>query len=274
MQLPFRLRDFAEEFVHHRERFRFIDAAGDHEHRVVRLIVVAIERLQPLDRRAFDVGLFADRRVTVIVPLENGGQHPLVEHTAGTVLAALEFVAHDAELLLEVRAGDERVDHAIRFEFERPAQVLVGRGKGLVIIGAIEPRGAVGARAVLGQFLRNVRMLRRALENEMLEQMRHSRLAVILMPRTDLVGDVHRDDRFRRIRKKQHAKPVRQAVFRDAFHRGDPLDACRQDHGCGLVAEAQPDEKKRGEKSNEFHEPMMHPRCVQSSLVVRRFRAG
>ena len=41
--------------------------------------------------------------------------------SAQAVLPALEFVAHNAELLLELGARDVRVDHPIRLQLERPA---------------------------------------------------------------------------------------------------------------------------------------------------------
>ena len=136
---------------------------------------MAIKRLQPLDRRALDVALLADRGVAVIVPLKHGGQHPLIEHATRAVLAALEFIAHHAELLFQVGPRDEGIDHAICLELERPAQVFLRGSERLVVIGAIEPRRAVGPRAMLGQFLRDVWVLRRAFEDEVLQQMRHAR---------------------------------------------------------------------------------------------------
>ena len=107
-----------------------------------------------------------------------------------------------------------RIDHPVRLQLQRPAQVLLRRRDRLVVVGAVEPRRAIGARAVLRQLLRDVRLLRRPFENEVLEQMRHPRLAVVLMPRPDFVGDIHRHDRARRIGEKQHAQPIRQGCIR------------------------------------------------------------
>ena len=54
------------------ERGLRLEAAGDHQHRVVRLVVGPIERSQPVDIDVLDVGAGADRRLAVVVPDEGG----------------------------------------------------------------------------------------------------------------------------------------------------------------------------------------------------------
>ena len=58
--------------VDERERLRLVELAGDEQHRVVGLVVLAVERLQPVDRHVLDVGARADRRLAVVVPEVRG----------------------------------------------------------------------------------------------------------------------------------------------------------------------------------------------------------
>ena len=78
------------------------------------------------------------------------------------------------------------------------------------------------------QLLRDVRVLRRALEDHVLEQVGHARLAVALVAGANEVGDVDGDRRLRRVREEQHAQAVRQPVFGDAFDRCDAFDSSRR----------------------------------------------
>ena len=79
-----------------------------------------------------------------------------------------------------------------------------------------------------GEFLGDVRVAGRAFEDEVLQQMSHSFLAVTFVAGPDFVGDVHCDDRPGRVREEQDAQPVGQAVFGDALDGGDPDHASRQ----------------------------------------------
>ena len=62
----------------------------------------------------------------------------LVQHSHGVVLAHLEFVTDHREFLVEILFLDEGIHHAVRFQVERPLQVLVGGFKCFEVIGAIE----------------------------------------------------------------------------------------------------------------------------------------
>ena len=57
----------AELFLNERKCALLVEVAGNHQHRVVRLIVLMIEGLQLLDRHILDVALRADGKVTVRV---------------------------------------------------------------------------------------------------------------------------------------------------------------------------------------------------------------
>ena len=201
-------RNGPELLLDERERPRFVQAAGDDEHRVVGLIVLVVEDLQPVGRDPFDVRLVADGRLAVVVPEVPGGHHALEQHPERRILARLELIAHDAELLLELVGADVGVHEPVGLEIERPVQVRVGRGDGLEVVGAVVPRGPVPLRAVVAQLLGHVLVSGRALEDHVLEQVRHPGLAVPFVARTDHHGEVHGDRRFCGIGDNQYMEPV------------------------------------------------------------------
>ena len=144
------------------------------------------------------------------------------------VLAHLELVAHHRHLFVEDLLFDARVHHAVGFQFERPAQVLIGRADGFEVIGAVPRRRAVHLRAVVGQFLLDVGARLGLAEHQVLQQVRHAGFAVAFLARTHQVGDVHRDLGLGGVRKQQHVQAVRIGVLGDAFDRRHLLHARRQ----------------------------------------------
>ncbi len=70
-------RNAAKVLVDETDRLRLVDPAGDEQDGVVRLVVVLVERLQPIDRDILEVGPRANRRLAVVVPEEGGGHRPL-----------------------------------------------------------------------------------------------------------------------------------------------------------------------------------------------------
>ena len=215
---PCWLRNRAEVLGDELECLGLVELARDEQHRVIGLIVVAIERLQPVDRHVLEIGSRSDRRLAVVVPEIRGREDSFQQHIGRTVLARLELVPDDGHLAVEIGLGDERVHHAIRLEVERPAKILVRGRERLEVVRAIEPGGTVRTRAVLGQLLRDVAMAGRPLEHQMLEQVRHAGFAVALMAGADLICHVDRDRLLRLIRKEQDLKAVGQPVLSDAFH--------------------------------------------------------
>ena len=196
-------RDQPEEFIHPSERLRFVDLARDRQHRVVGLVVIAVEGPQVGDRHTLDILARSDGGLAVVVPKIGGGHDPLHQHARGVVLTGFELVAHHGELALEVFLLDEGIDHAVGFEVEGPAQVVVGGREGLEIVGAVIPGGAVRARPTGGEFLRDVGVSRRALEHHVFEQMSHAALAVAFVAGADEVGDVHGDGRLGSVREEE-----------------------------------------------------------------------
>ena len=167
-------------------------------------------------------------RIAVVVPVEGRGLQPAPEHAPRTVLAALELVAHHRHLGVEVLLRNERVDHPVGFHRERPVEILVGGGEGLEVVGAVEERGAVHPHAAAPELLEDVGIRGRALEQQMLEQVRHAGLAVAFLPRADEVGDVDGRRRLGRVGEEQHLETVGERKLGDALHRGALRDAGRQ----------------------------------------------
>ena len=186
------------------------------------------------------------------MPIVRGRQDPLLQDALRAVLARLPLVPDDRHLGLEILRGDERVHHAVRFEIERPLEVLVGGGKRLEVVRAVEPRRAVGKRAVLVQFLRDVRVVRGPLEHQVFEEMGHARLAVSLVPGADEVGDVHRDALVALVWEEQEAQTVVEPVL------GDPLDARDFRHAVGKLGLRSAGGGERRQRSDDCAE-CLHP---------------
>ncbi len=261
-----RLGDRAERLGDRGERLVRIEFAGDDEHRVVRLVEHAIERLQPPDVDAFDVRARADRFLSVGVPVERRAGQPLQQDAEWAVLSHLHFVADDGHLAVEVDACHLRVDHAIRFHRERPLQVR-GRGiEGFEVIRAVVPRGRVEAHAALVQLGFLVARGRRALEQHVLEQVRHAGLAVVLVARTDQVGQVDGRLRRARVREQQDREPVRERVLRDTLDGRALRDAGRKGRRRRQRDEGGDDDQNLAEKAGSgFH--------VRTGFVGRRGRS-
>jgi hypothetical protein len=241
-----RLGDRAEMLGHQLERARLLEAPGDQQHCIVGLIPGAIERLQLVDRHALDVGALADGRIAIVVPRVGQLLQALEQHRAGAVLAHLEFVAHHGHLAVEVLARDARVHHAIGFHGERPVQVFRRGRDRLEVVGAVVRGRAVPARAAARELALDVGEVGRALEQHVLEQVRHAFLAVAFVARADQVDDVHGDRVGARIGQGEDLQAVGQPVF------GDPLDrrhALRQFRG---QRSERPEEHYRS-GSDSFH---------------------
>ena len=201
--------------------FELLELAGDDQDAVIRLIVFLVERAEVVDGHALDVDAAADRRLPVVVPLEGGGVDPLVEDRAGVVLAPLELVADDGHLRGQVLPLDEAVDEPVALHRDAELEVVVGGGHGLEVVGAIDVGGAVEAGPVIAEGLGDLRVVRGPLEDHVLEQVSHARLAITLVTAADEHGHVDGHGRPRCLGEEQHAGPVGQAVL------GDPLDRWR-----------------------------------------------
>ena len=192
-------------------------AAGDNQNGVVRLVIRAVERLQTGDVDVLDVGARADRRLAVVVPIIFCRAETLQQHLERAVLAAFHLVAHDGHLAVEIGAGDFRVHHPVRFHCERPIEVLIRCIERFVVVRAVVPGGPVVLHAALAHRVDETSGCRCSFEHQMLEQVRHAGLAVVLVTRADEIRDVHRGLGLACIRKQQHLEAVRERVFTDAL---------------------------------------------------------
>ena len=206
-------REFPELLIHEASVLASSNLPATSENRVVGLVVLAVERLQPLDGHVLDVRTRADCRVAVVVPEVRGRQHALEEDARG------EFSPDSNSLRTTVislsRSLFAMKEFTMRSASRSSAQsrFCVGGGEGLEVVRAIGTGRAVRSCAVLGEFLRKVGMLGRSLEDEVLQQVRHPRLAVPLVRRADEVGDVDGDRVLRRIGEQQDLQAVRRRRY-------------------------------------------------------------
>ena len=132
-----------------------------------------------------------------------------------TVLVVLApLVQHDLALVGELRVGQrgQQIAHAIRFHPQRTIE-RVGRHH-LPVVGAVGVRGSVQRRAGFLQRMKVAAVVMlRSLEHEVLEQVREPRPAGHFVLRSDVVPDVHRDDRQRVILVDQHVESVGKRVL-------------------------------------------------------------
>ncbi len=206
------------------ERLRLVELAGHQQHRVVGLVIHPVERLEVLLLHVLDVAAVADGGSPVAVPVVGHALQAFQEHAERGILAHLEFVAHDGHLGRQVGLADEGIHHPVGLHLDGPPEVVVSGLDELVVVGAVEPGGAVGPGAALVELLVEVGVPGRALEHQVLEQVRHARLAVVLVAAADEVGDVHRDRGLGEVGEEQDLEAVVEPVFRDALDRGHPLD--------------------------------------------------
>ena len=245
LQLARRAGQAAEVLRDQGQRLGLVELARHDQHDVVRLVVLLVERLKVLDRHALDVAAVADRGLAVVVPVVGHRFNSLHQHARRRVLASLEFVAHHGHLRIQVLLLDEAVHHAVGLEVNGELQVLVRGRQGLEIVHPIQRGAAIERRAVVLEGLRHVGVIRRALEDHVLQQMRHARLAVTFLTRADQHGQVDRDLRLRVVREKQDTQAVLELVFGDALNAGDLLGRR------GISGEAAPGNRQEQGQSNK-----------------------
>ena len=238
-----------------RERLVGVELAGDDQLCVVGLVVLAVEGLQALDRHVFEVGARADGRVAVVVPQVRDRVHAFGQHPERTVFAGLPFVAHHRHLRLEILGGDERINHPVRFQVERPFEVVGCCRERLEVVGAVEPGRAVRQRTPFAQLLGDVRVAGRALEHQVLQKVRHAGLAVALVPGTDEVRDVHRRLRRALVGEEEDPETVLEAVFGDSLDAGDQLGRLRRGGRRGEGGQRQEESGAGREACVDAHAP-------------------
>ena len=93
-----------------------------HEHGVVGLVILLVERGEPIDRHLLDVGAGADGRLAVVVP-EVGGRRARALRECRCGLFSPRSNSLRTTVISVSRSGllHPHVHHAIGFEAERPS---------------------------------------------------------------------------------------------------------------------------------------------------------
>ena len=220
-----------------------VKLAGDDHGGIGGAVIGAVELLQAFDVHAFHVGARSNRALAIVVPLVGGTHDPLKQDAPGVVFAALHLVAHHGHFGVQVLAGDEAVDHGVSLPSQVPLQVVLVGGETGEVVGAVQPGRTIGAQPPFGELGPDLAVPRRALEQQVLQQMRHAGFAVVLVFAADPVGHVDGGGGPAVVLNQQHLQAVGQAVLDNPFHRGDLGHAGRQGlakrRGCGEQAEAQ-----------------------------------
>ncbi len=221
-------RDPAHRVRDHLQRLRLVDFSRDDQDGVVGLVVLLVELRQAVVGHLLEVVLRSDRRLAVVVPEVRRRGDALAKDRRRVVLAPLEFVSDDGHLSVQDLLGELDVHHPVRFEAERPLQVLVRRRHGLVIIRPVVRGRAVPARGVRDDLVLDLPAVGGLDEIHVLQQMRHAGLAIAFMPRADQIGHIDRDLRLGRVGVQQHLQAIREVVLGDPAHGGTFLRAGRQ----------------------------------------------
>ncbi len=264
-------RDRAEILPGELQGPRLLELAGHDEDDVVGLVETLVEVAQVVDRHALDVGAVADRRLAVVVPLVGRRLHALREDALGAVLAALELVAHHGELGEQILAAHEAVDEPVALQMDGELEVLVGGGERLEVVGAVDVGGAVEAGPMVAQRLRHLRERRRPLEDQVLEEVGHARLAVALVPRADEDRHVDGDRGAGGIGKEHQPGAVGEAVLAHPLDGGDLLRRC----GGGGHGGCHGGEQEGKHEAGTGHRRT--PRGIgegKGGRIIRRRRAG
>jgi hypothetical protein len=136
----------------------------------------------------------------------------ILDQAEGLVVALALFVLDYPPLIIELVLGDgpQQVAHAIAFQEQGPVE---GADRdGLEIVGPIEPGGSVeicGAH-LLKRLEEVARGVFRAVEHQMLEEVRKARATRRFVLRADSVPDRDRDHRGLAVRVHEHTQAIGQ----------------------------------------------------------------
>jgi hypothetical protein len=230
--------------------------------RVIRPIKRVVELLQLLDWHILDVAPPPDRRVMIRMREICEREDLLLQRLRRIVLADLKLVPHHRHLRLTIRVAQPEIPHPVRLDFHVAIEVLAPDVR--VVIRAIEPRRRVIDSADLLEQLIDARALfaielRRALEHQMLEQVRRARCPRDFIPRADAIRHHEGERRARVIRFHEHLEAV--AVepvlgdIADCFHEGESRDFHRLSGcWCGRSALRRRSDQCKADEMTKFHE--------------------
>ncbi len=192
-------RDVAEIALDQRPGGRHVDVAGQHQHGVVRAVLVAMPVTQVLQRGGVQIGHRADGGMAIGVACrEQGVQHGVEDEAVRLVVALTLLVLDDAALVIQPLLGQrtQQVTHAVALHVERLLQRR--RRHRLEEVGAVEPGRAVpvgGPHGAQGLHQTARHVLGRIEQADVLEQMGEARPALGLVLGADVVPGVDRHDR-------------------------------------------------------------------------------
>ena len=193
-----------------------VDVARDDEDRVVGRIEAPIESERILAIELLDLGFPADHRRSVRVIDEERRRHRLAELGSGhRIDAHAPLLEHHVALRAHHRGRQGEVAHPIGLEGHHGMQMLLRHA---LEIGRVIIRGeGILLAAELGDEAREfaLRMGLRALEHQMLEEMRDPGTAARLIGRADAIPDHVGHDRRAMIRDDDDVEAVRQAELAD-----------------------------------------------------------
>ena len=189
---------------------RDVDVAGDGEHRVARRVVAVEERLRVLERRALEVDEVAVAVVAVgeVVEQQRREHQPREAAVRAVEDVDADLVLHDRDLVVEVLLRHRDAAHAVGLEEQR--QLGRRARHDLVVVRVVDVRRAVQRAAAalhVGEVL-GLPEARRALEHQVLEQVREAGAALRLAAHADVVVDGDRHDRAAAVGAEHHAQAV------------------------------------------------------------------
>ena len=202
-----------------RQRVSGVDVAGDGQRRVRRMVVGAEEMADFIELGGIEVGDLANRRPVVrMVRRKQRRQHRHRREAVRAVFVVLApFVQHDITLIGELGVGQSRQQksHPIGFHPQREFERV--RRHHLPVVGPVGIGRSVQRRAgaLQGRKIPAVVMLR-SFEHQMLEQMREPGVTGRFVFGTDVVPEIHRDDRTGPIFVQQHVQAVGQCVLAES----------------------------------------------------------
>jgi len=204
-------RNLAEPFFNQRLGLRRINIARQHQHRIVRAIMVGEPVFHVIKRGSGQIFQAADGVVMIGMP--NGEKRfrtLVIDKAVRLVITLTLFIRNHTDLVVELLLGHGIEQKAHSVAFEEQGRFKRSRRHRLEIIGAVKPGCAVEIRGanLFCPFEIVALGVLAAVEHDMLEQMGVAGLALWLMLRTDAVPDRHCDDWRLAVLMHQHGQAV------------------------------------------------------------------
>ena len=171
--------------------------------------------------------------MVVRVPVREQRRHqPLEERAVGPVVVALALLVLDhVALVVQVLLAQRVEQRGHPVGLEPQAELQLVRRQGLEVVGAVEVGGGVvhAAGALDDAHVLGLGDVPRALEHEVLEEVRKAGLAGLLVLRADVVPEVDGHHRRQVVRRDDHPQAVVQALVGEGDRRAVGVAG---GHGC------------------------------------------